>query len=190
MPANWFDHAIASVAPRIAARRVLARQAFETLTRGYDGGSKGRRTDGWRAPGSSADTEIGVAGALLRDRMRDLVRNNPHAAKAVAVLVNNIVGSPSRHLQFWTSVGVGGLARSNFGDRLKLAQEVSVVLREVARDPCIAEQFADVSLDHRQLQMILAVSVLDGSDPLLQPGQFALHACHRFGRDPLDLLWL
>ena len=93
MPANWFDHAIASVAPRTAARRVLARQAFETLTRGYDGAAKGRRTEGWRAPGTSADTEVGVAGALLRDRMRDLVRNNPHAAKAVAVLVNNIVGA-------------------------------------------------------------------------------------------------
>ena len=37
--------------------------------------------------------EIGTAGALLRDRMRDLVRNNPHAAKAVSVLVNNIIGS-------------------------------------------------------------------------------------------------
>ena len=82
MPANWMDHAIASVAPRMAARRVLARQAFETLTRGYDGASKGRRTDGWRAPGSSADTEIGVAGALLRDRMRDLVRANPHPREA------------------------------------------------------------------------------------------------------------
>ena len=93
MSANWFDHAIATVAPRMAARRVLARQAFETLTRGYDGAARGRRTEGWRAPGSSADTEIGMAGALLRDRMRDLVRNNPHAAKAVAVLVNNIVGA-------------------------------------------------------------------------------------------------
>ncbi|MGI6246653.1 MAG: phage portal protein [Pseudochelatococcus sp.] len=93
MAVNWFDRAIASVAPRTAARRVLARQAFEMLARGYDGAAKGRRTDGWRAPGSSADTEIGMAGALLRDRMRDLVRNNPHAAKAVAVLVNNIVGA-------------------------------------------------------------------------------------------------
>lgn len=93
MAVNWFDRAIASVAPRTAARRVLARQAFETLARGYDGAARGRRTDGWRAPGSSANTEIGMAGALLRDRMRDLVRNNPHAAKAVAVLVNNIVGA-------------------------------------------------------------------------------------------------
>src|SRR5690606_21625848 len=80
MAVNWFDRAIASVAPRTAARRVLARQAFETLARGYEGAARGRRTDGWRAPGSSADTEIGMAGALLRDRMRDLVRNNPHAA--------------------------------------------------------------------------------------------------------------
>jgi capsid protein len=73
MSATWFDHAIATVAPRMAARRVMARQAFETLTRGYDGAARGRRTEGWRAPGSSADTEIGVAGALLRDRMRDLL---------------------------------------------------------------------------------------------------------------------
>ncbi|MGY6634459.1 MAG: phage portal protein [Alkalilacustris sp.] len=77
----------------LAARRVMARQVFETLTRGYDGAARGRRTEAWRAPGSSADTEIGVSGALLRDRMRDLVRNNPHAAKAVAVLVNNIIGA-------------------------------------------------------------------------------------------------
>ena len=77
MTANWIDRAIASVAPRTAARRVLARQTFETLARGYDGAARGRRTEGWRAPGASADTEIGMAGTLLRNRMRDLVRNNP-----------------------------------------------------------------------------------------------------------------
>ncbi len=43
--------------------------------------------------GTSADAEIAAASGLLRDRMRDLTRNNPHAAKAVSVLVNNIVGS-------------------------------------------------------------------------------------------------
>jgi lambda family phage portal protein len=90
---SWLDRAIASVAPRTATRRVLARQAFEGLARSYEGAARGRRTDGWHAPGSSADAEIGRAGALLRDRMRDLVRNNPHAAKAVSVLVNNIVGA-------------------------------------------------------------------------------------------------
>lgn len=91
--ANWFERAIGTVAPRAALRRVLARDSLEVLMRGYDGAAKGRRTDGWRAGGASADSQIAVAGALLRDRMRDLVRNNPHAAKAVSVLVNNIVGS-------------------------------------------------------------------------------------------------
>jgi lambda family phage portal protein len=90
---NWLDHAIGAVAPRAAVRRLLARRSFAALTRGYDGAARGRRTDGWRAPGTSADTEIATAGALLRDRTRDLVRNNPHAAKAVSVLVNNIVGA-------------------------------------------------------------------------------------------------
>lgn len=90
---NWLDRAISTVAPRAGLRRVLARQSFAALTRGYDGAAKGRRTDGWRAAGTSADAEIAVAGGLLRDRMRDLVRNNPHAAKAVSVLVNNIVGA-------------------------------------------------------------------------------------------------
>jgi lambda family phage portal protein len=37
--------------------------------------------------------DVAGTGALLRDRMRDLVRNNPHAAKAVSVLVNNIIGA-------------------------------------------------------------------------------------------------
>ena len=92
-PVPWFDRALGALAPRTALKRALARQSFEALSRGYDGAAKGRRTDGWRAAGTSADTEVANASALLRDRMRDLVRNNPHAAKAISVLVNNVVGS-------------------------------------------------------------------------------------------------
>ena len=90
---NWLDRAIGSFAPHRAIKRLQARQALESLTRGYDGAARVRRTDGLRAPGTSADAEIATAGTLLRDRMRDLVRNNPHAAKAVSALVNNIIGS-------------------------------------------------------------------------------------------------
>jgi len=93
MAVGWFDRALAVFAPGKATRRALARQAFDGLARGYDGASKGRRTDGWRTPATSVDTEVAMASALLRDRMRDLVRNNPHAAKAVSVLVNNIIGA-------------------------------------------------------------------------------------------------
>jgi lambda family phage portal protein len=87
------DRAIARIAPRYGAKRLAGRLAFANLSRrAYDGAAQGRRTDGWRTPGTSADSEIAAAGAILRNRMRDLVRNNPHAAKAVASWVNNIVG--------------------------------------------------------------------------------------------------
>ena len=49
MAVNWFDRAIASVAPRAAARRVLARQAFETLARGYEGDVDAAHADAWIA---------------------------------------------------------------------------------------------------------------------------------------------
>lgn len=87
------DRAIAAIAPRAAVKRLVARQAFDSVAkRAYDGAAGGRRTDGWRSTSASADAEIASAGALLRNRMRDLVRNNPHAAKAVSAWVSNIVG--------------------------------------------------------------------------------------------------
>lgn len=86
------DKALSRFAPNLAVRRYGARVKLANLRRAYDAASKGRGTDGWRATGSSADAEIGAAGSILRNRMRDLTRNNPMAAQAVQVLVNNIVG--------------------------------------------------------------------------------------------------
>ena len=87
-----FDAALSVVAPRRAAKRYAARVAIDNLRRGYEGAARGRGTDGWTAGATSADAEIAAAGALLRNRMRDLVRNNAIAAQAAQVLVNNIVG--------------------------------------------------------------------------------------------------
>lgn len=88
------DRAVSVFSPEAALRRLYARQALQR--RGYEAAAKGRATDGWRASGTSADTEIAAAGGAIRDRMRDLVRNNPMAANAVQVLVNNIVGTGIR----------------------------------------------------------------------------------------------
>ena len=91
MRANFLDRAIGVMAPRAALKRMRARAAYDAV-RGYDGAALGRHTDGWRAPSTSADWEIASAGPRLRDRHRDLVRNNPHAAKAVSAWVTSIVG--------------------------------------------------------------------------------------------------
>lgn len=82
--------------PRAALSRYKSRVAAANMRRAYEGASKGRLSEGWRATGTSADAEIMAAGSALRDRMRDLVRNNPLAAQAVQVLVNNFVGTGIR----------------------------------------------------------------------------------------------
>ncbi|MDX8513540.1 phage portal protein [Mesorhizobium captivum] len=92
---NWLDRAIGLVAPRAAVKRGVARATLDQA-RAYDGAAKGRLTDGWRTRPSSADTEIATALPRLRDRQRDLERNNPHARKAHAVWRKNLVGTGIR----------------------------------------------------------------------------------------------
>lgn len=89
--ATWLDRAIGWLDPGAGLRRQKRRIALDGA-RAYAAAAVGRNTDGWRTSGTSADAEIAIAGPKLRDRSRDLVRNNPYAAKAVSVLATNIVG--------------------------------------------------------------------------------------------------
>ena len=89
---NLLDRAISYVSPSSAVKRVARRAMMAELQRDYVGADRGRFRGGWRTRASSADSEIGAAGSLLRDRMRDLVRNNPLAANAIAVLVTHAIG--------------------------------------------------------------------------------------------------
>ncbi|MFC4669687.1 phage portal protein [Seohaeicola nanhaiensis] len=93
---GWQERVLEVFSARAARQRYTSRIANFNLRRAYDGAAKGRLSDGWRTASTSADAEVRVAGGLLRDRMRDLVRNNALAAQAVQVLVNNIVGTGIR----------------------------------------------------------------------------------------------
>lgn len=89
---NPLDQLIASLSPQAALRRERARVQLDAMRR-YDGASRGRRTEGWLTQGTSADAAASASRTLLRDRSRDLIRNNPFAAKAVQVIVSNVVGT-------------------------------------------------------------------------------------------------
>jgi lambda family phage portal protein len=92
----WLDKLIGSIAPETGARRMIARikmQHAAELLRGYDGATSGRRTDGWVTASSSASAEMFGARGKLRDRARDLVRNNPYATKAVSDYHNYVIGT-------------------------------------------------------------------------------------------------
>jgi len=95
---NWIDRVVSFVSPKAGASRVKARLLEKTLIdisqkRKYEGASTGRRTDGWLTYGTSASAEVGSALTQLRNRSRDLVRNNPYAARAIQVISANTVGT-------------------------------------------------------------------------------------------------
>ena len=143
------DAALSAVAPRTAARRYAARVAISNLRRDYDAAGRGRGTAGWSSRGTAADAEIADDGPLLRHRMRDLVRNNPHAAKAVAVLVNNIIGA-------------GIMPRAASGDD-KLDRKVDALFERWT-----AECDADGQLDFYGLQTLICREMVEAGEVLVR----------------------
>lgn len=90
---NAIDKVIGYISPSAQLKRARARSALAIVERSYDGAKTGRRTSGWTTGSTSANAEISPALTLLRNRSRDLVRNNPYAAKAINSLVSNAIGT-------------------------------------------------------------------------------------------------
>ena len=62
----------------------------------YQGAQNGRLLSSWVSDGSSADAEIKGSISRLRNRARQLVRDNSYAAQACRVIRHNIVGTGVR----------------------------------------------------------------------------------------------
>lgn len=91
---NIFDSFVAFFSPRAAIQREKARFLLENLEqRRFEAASKGRRTAGWNTPATDANAALLNNLTMLRNRSRDMVRNDGFAAKAVQVLVDNTVGT-------------------------------------------------------------------------------------------------
>ena len=98
MSKNWLDNVIGFLSPRAEARRLRARLAVEYYgkvmgKRKYEGASNGNRLSGWITTGSSANTEIATGLPMIRNRSRDLVRNNCYAKRGISVIKSNVVGT-------------------------------------------------------------------------------------------------
>lgn len=89
---NWIDRAIAYVAPSQGVRRARDRVLLEAV-RGFDAASLNRRTKNWQAGAGSANAELWGNISTLRQRARDLCRNNGLARKAVNAIVSDVVGT-------------------------------------------------------------------------------------------------
>jgi len=79
---NWIDRAVGFMSPAAGVRRVAARRALDLHQRAYDAGRRDQRTMSWQATGASANAEVGSAEEIVRNRARDLARNNGYARRS------------------------------------------------------------------------------------------------------------
>lgn len=96
---NITDRFVGYFNPKAALQRAQARAAMTLIDdylamqkRRYEAAAKGRRTSGWRTSPTDSNAEALPVLATLRDRSRDLVRNDPYAANAVETIVTNTIG--------------------------------------------------------------------------------------------------
>ncbi|WP_457425657.1 phage portal protein [Roseateles sp. P5_E7] len=92
MHLNWLDRSIEAVAPAWAVERGMARMQLDVL-RKYEAAETGRRQSGWKAGSGSANAEVIPGLATVRNRCRQMVRDNEYAKAAVRTLATSIVGS-------------------------------------------------------------------------------------------------
>jgi lambda family phage portal protein len=88
---TWVDRSIGWLSPARGLRRAQARKMMEALA--YEGARSGRRTQGWVTTSLDSDGESQSVVGDLRNRARDLVRNNSYAAAAVDVKVTETIGA-------------------------------------------------------------------------------------------------
>ncbi len=92
---NLLDRVIMAVAPKAGFARLQARAkatALQQVMMNYDAGKLGRTSSGWRVIGLDANGAAYWDRSKLTETARDLVRNNPFAARAVQVISEGVIG--------------------------------------------------------------------------------------------------
>jgi len=93
IPPNPLDRMISFLSPVYGVKRMRAR-AVMALASSYRGGDKSRRSlSEWGTSSGDADSDTLPELDVLRDRSRDLVRNNPLATGAINTKVTHVVGT-------------------------------------------------------------------------------------------------
>lgn len=90
---NMLDRLIAWADPVRGAKRLSYRTRLLLQERGYDAAKRDHRTSTWHAGGTSANAEIGQAEEVVRNRVRDLLRNNGYALQIIQTIADHVVGT-------------------------------------------------------------------------------------------------
>src|SRR6266498_25239 len=133
--------------PLAGLKRAAARSSIKNL---YEAAKPGRGFDGWWTTDKSADAEVGSQLQTLRNRSRDLGRNNPWVCRAYDLLAAKMVGT---------------------GIRPRLADEVPPQVRQRTMD--LWKQFCDEAdpeglRDLYALQLLAARTVVESGEALIR----------------------
>lgn len=112
---NLIDRAVMAISPQRGLVRARARYLAGLLETevAYDAAGKGRGNEWVRGSGTSQNAEVRHALVLLRNRHRELSRNNGYVSAAVDATVSLTIGD-----------GIQPVARAKSAKKRKLAQEL------------------------------------------------------------------
>ena len=88
MKIKLFETLIETVSPKIAYKR---QQFREAMGRSYDAAQRGRRTKNWYTSSASAESENAYQLETIRNRSRDLIRNDAYASRLASLIPSNVV---------------------------------------------------------------------------------------------------
>jgi lambda family phage portal protein len=116
-----------------------------------------RLTSGWRSATTSADAESVQSLVMMRNRSRQLVRDNAHAKRARAVVVNNVVGQ---------GIGLQAAITNNRG---RLVEEFNDPIERAWREWCRAENcHIGGSLHFSDMERLLVGEVFEAGDVMVR----------------------
>jgi lambda family phage portal protein len=127
-----------------------------------------RLTSGWRAATTSADAESVSSLIALRNRSRSLVRDNAHAKRAQAVVVNNVIGQ---------GIGMQAAVKNSRGRSL---EDYNKAIESAWQEWCLADScHIGGSLHFSDMERLLVGEVFEAGDVFVR--------IHRSGRGAVPL---
>jgi lambda family phage portal protein len=139
----------------------LAAKASKVLA-SYSGATTGRGVGrkGWSAPATGPNTELRMSAEALRNRSRDLARNNHIAKQALRTVTNGVIGNG---IIPHVAIDSSGTGQPTAGDRLR-AREVEAILKKHFDTPYVD---ATGQMDLYAIQDLALYSTLESGDCLI-----------------------
>lgn len=159
---DGIDSTIELFSPKVAFQRRQARAASKIMmyAGGYSGASKDRLHSSWMPGGGSADADILPDLPTLRERSRDLIRNDGFASGIIKTFSINVIGT-----------GIRAQSRLKF-KRLKLEKEAAKEFQEQFEanfERWIPEADASGRMDFYEIQDLVEKQVIENGDVIVLP---------------------